>query len=312
MIDINDLVFDYRDKRALFGIGCTIRHGGITALVGPNGAGKTTLIRCVAGLARPLRGTVTFDGVDVHAHPRECHRRMGYLSDFFGVYDELTVRQCLIHAARAHDVARGEVTARVTTAAENLELADRMTEKAGELSRGLRQRLAIAQAIVHRPEFLMLDEPASGLDPEARNMLSRLLTGLRDDGMTILVSSHILAELEHYCTDMLILRDGRVVDHQALSAAEDAGVDLILDLAEPFATLAAVLRDFEGVSRVTVTDSSARLRFSGTEKSRHHLLRTLIEQGVPISGLREDQVSLQQTYFDRMGADGSNQPGSAA
>ncbi len=300
MIDIRDLVFDYPNKRALFGINCTIRPGSITALVGPNGAGKTTLIRCVAGLTMPFGGSVTFDGIDVHAFPRECHRRMGYLSDFFGVYDDLTVRQCLTHAARAYDVDRNEVTEAVAAAAQKLELLDRLKEKAGELSRGLRQRLAIAQAIIHTPDFLMLDEPASGLDPQARDTLSRLLTSLRADGMTILVSSHILAELENYCTDMLILRDGRVADHKRLTATDTTGVQLTIDIAEPFPALAELLQKTDGVSDVTTTDDGARLMFSGDSKARHILLRTLMDNGVAISGLREDQLSLQQAYFDKM------------
>ena len=311
MIDIHDLVFDYPNKRALFGINCTIRPGSITALVGPNGAGKTTLIRCVAGLTTPFGGSVTFDGVDVHAFPRECHRRMGYLSDFFGVYDDLTVRQCLTHAARAYDVDQGNVTECVAAAAQKLGLWDRMNEKAGELSRGLRQRLAIAQAIIHTPAFLMLDEPASGLDPQARDTLSRLLTSLRADGMTILVSSHILAELEDYCTDMLILRDGRVADHRLLSARGDEAIRLMIDLAEPFPALAAMLRNIDGVSEVSVTDGGAALMFSGDGKARHLLLRSLIDKGAAISGLREDQVSLQQAYFDRMASGAPEAAGEA-
>lgn len=309
MIDIRDLTFDYPTKRALFGITCSIRSGGITALVGPNGAGKTTLIRCVAGLTMPHIGSVIFDGMDVHEFPRECHRRMGYLSDFFGVYDELTVRQCLTHAARAHDVDRILVAQCVVAAAQKLELEDRLHEKAGALSRGLRQRLAIAQAIIHTPDFLMLDEPASGLDPEARNTLSRLLTSLRADGMTILVSSHILAELEDYCTDMLILRDGRVVDHRLLADSDDKGSRLMIDLAQPFPGLAEMLRKYDGVSDVAVTDDAAALLFSGDPEARHRLLRALIEQGVPVSGLREDQMSLQQTYFSRMESGGTTQSG---
>jgi len=303
LIDIHDLVFDYPGKRALFGINCTVRPGSITALVGPNGAGKTTLIRCVAGLTVPFGGSVDFDGVDVHAFPRECHRQMGYLSDFFGVYDDLTVRQCLTHAARAYDVDRDMVAPGVVAAAQKLELEDRLNQKAGELSRGLRQRLAIAQAIIHTPDFLMLDEPASGLDPEARNTLSRLLTSLRADGMTILVSSHILAELEDYCTDMLILRDGRVADHRVLAeTAEDTGIRLMIDLAEPFSALVTLLQTLDGVSQVAETEDGAALIFTGDGKARHLLLRTLIDKGVPVSGLREDQVSLQQAYFDRMAA----------
>ena len=134
------------------------------------------------------------------------------------------MRRCLAYKAAAHAVLRGDIDQSVGRAAERVQISDLLDRKAGQLSRGQRQRLAIAQAIVHRPEVLLLDEPASGLDPEARWSLSSLLTGLREDGMTLIVSSHILAELEDYSTDVLILRDGRVVEHRALAGAA-AGAD---------------------------------------------------------------------------------------
>jgi ABC-2 type transport system ATP-binding protein len=158
----------------------------------------------------------------------------------------------------------------------------------------------------------MLDEPASGLDPQARDTLSRLLTSLRADGMTILVSSPILAELENYCTDMLILRDGRVADHQILSDTGKTEVRLMIELAEPFPALAAMLRNIDGVSDIAVTNDQATLMFSGDGSARHLLLRSLIDNGVPISGLREDQPSLQQAYFERMDTDAPKNAGDAA
>ena len=297
MIDIQDLVFEYPTKRALFDVNCTVRTGSITALVGPNGAGKTTLIRCIVGLHAPFSGRVLFGGIDVHEHPRDCHRRMAYLSDFFGVYEQLSVRQCLTYTARAYDVAPGAVETVVEAAAARLGIADRLHEKAGALSRGLRQRLAIAQAIVHEPEFLVLDEPASGLDPEARHSLSALLTGLREAGMTLLVSSHILAELEGYCTDMIIMRDGRVIDQRPLAADGAAARRLRLDLARPSARLATLLEAREEVSQVTVDGTAAIFLFQGDAAAQADLLRALIEAGVEVAAARDDRENLQDAYI---------------
>tara|TARA_R110002110_G_scaffold1358_3_gene5722 strand:+ start:5649 stop:6581 length:933 start_codon:yes stop_codon:yes gene_type:complete len=297
MIEVKNLIFEYPTKRALHDVSCIIKTGSITALVGPNGAGKTTLIRCIVGLHGPFSGQVLFDGVDVHEHPRDCHRRMAYLSDFFGVYDQLTVRQCLTYTARAYGVPGDQVRTVVEAAAERLKLTDRLREKAGALSRGLRQRLAIAQAIVHEPEFLVLDEPASGLDPEARQSLSMLLIGLRDAGMTLLVSSHILAELEGYCTDMLIMREGRIIDSRQLAGDLTDARRLRIDLASPSDALFALLEAIPGVAQVSVEENVATLLFNGDMAAQQGLLKSLVGAGVPVAGLREDRIALQDAYI---------------
>src|SRR5262249_14391163 len=149
MIRVENLTFDYPGHRALSDISFAIEPRTITALVGPNGAGKTTLLRCLAALDRPGVGRVLLDGIDVHDTPRVAHERMAFLPDFFGVYDDLTVRQCLDYKARAHGVAGGRRSMAIGSAAERLGLSDRLNEHAGTLSRGLKQRLAIAQAIIH-------------------------------------------------------------------------------------------------------------------------------------------------------------------
>ena len=149
MIEVSNLVFEYPGKRALNGVSFRIEPGNITALVGPNGAGKTTLLCCMAALEVPLHGEVYIDGENINEDPRACHRKLGYLSDFFGLYDELSVRQCLLHAAASRGILANEQVRVVEQAAIRLGIADRFEIKAGALSRGLRQRLAIAQAVVH-------------------------------------------------------------------------------------------------------------------------------------------------------------------
>ncbi|MDD1606888.1 MAG: ABC transporter ATP-binding protein, partial [Methylococcaceae bacterium] len=216
MINVEQLIFEYPNLRALDEVSFHIPQGSITALVGPNGAGKTTLLRCMAALDQPMSGNIRIDGIDVLEHPRECHRIIGYLSDFFGLYDRLTVRQCLHYVARAQGIADEDCEAAIAKVSKGLYITDRLDVLAGTLSRGLRQRVAIAQAIIHSPRVVLLDEPASGLDPEARHELAELFLELQKQGMTLLVSSHILAELEAYSTDMLVLRQGRIIEQVAI------------------------------------------------------------------------------------------------
>src|SRR5258706_4950232 len=195
MIEIRDLVFEYPGHRALAGVTLNIVKGSITALVGPNGAGKTTLLRCMAALETPYAGSVTIDGLDTREAPRAIHAGLGYLPDFFGLYDALSVRRCLHYAARAHGIAAQAAAGAAQAAAARVGLSDRMEQAAGALSRGLRQRLAIAQTIVHQPKVLLLDEPAAGLDPKARRDLFPLLLFLRGNGMDLGVAFHILGAL---------------------------------------------------------------------------------------------------------------------
>jgi len=211
MIEVKNLVYEYPTKRALHGVSFSVQPRTITALVGPNGAGKTTLLRCLAALEMPYDGEVWIDGLDTRVSPRAIHASLGYLPDFFGLYDALSVKRCLYYSARVHGIDTQNADAAVAKAAERVGLSDRINSLAAELSRGLRQRLAIGQSIVHEPRVLMLDEPASGLDPSARRELSQLLVSLKDQGMTLVVSSHILSELEDYSSEMIIIDDGHIV-----------------------------------------------------------------------------------------------------
>jgi ABC-2 type transport system ATP-binding protein len=214
IIETKDITYIYTEEKALNNVSFSIEEGSITALAGPNGAGKTTLMRCLAGLDKPYAGSIRINGIDAQEQPRDIHRITGYLSDFFGLYDALSVRQCLTYFAWSRLIPHDYMQTQIDWLIDLLGLEDVIDKKAGELSRGWRQRVGIAQSIIHNPKLLILDEPASGLDPEARQKLSNILRTLRKDhGMSIIVSSHILSELEDYCDSMLILRNGQLIDH---------------------------------------------------------------------------------------------------
>ena len=306
IISVRDLNFAYPTKRALSDISFDIPAGSITAMVGPNGAGKTTLLRCLAGLDTPYHGSVNVAGVDVLADPREAHRRIGYLRDLFGLYDELTIRQCLMYQALANNLPRKNRHQAVEDVAAQLNLTDRLEQTTGTLSRGLRQRVAIGQTIIHKPTVILLDEPASGLDPEARSSLSTLLLRLREEGMTLVVSSHILAELEDYSTHMMIVRGGRVLDFSAIeNAATRTLKRLYVQLAAMDAPaqhgLLALLGDYAGVSDSVATATGAAFGFSGDAAAQHRLLTAMLAAGLPVHAFGEIIRSMQDVYFEKLG-----------
>ena len=297
MIRISGLVFEYPGHRALHGVSLTVQGQAITALVGPNGAGKTTLLRCMAALETPYAGQVTIDGLDTREAPRAIHTRLGYLPDFFGLYDALSVRRCLHYAARAHGIAAQDAVGAVEAAAARTGIADRMDQAAGALSRGLRQRLAIAQAIVHRPKVLLLDEPAAGLDPQARRDLSGLLLALKADGMTLVVSSHILAELEDYSDRMIIVDKGRIAGGEAIALRDAARSRVRIALAVPREGLAAFLQRQTGVAIIEADDTQASLGLEGGAAERAALLAALVQDGFAVASFSEDVRNLEDVYF---------------
>ncbi len=299
MIEVRELVYEYPSKRALDRVSLTVAPQTITALVGPNGAGKTTLLRCIAALAVPYSGSVSIDGLDTREAPRQIHERLGYLPDFYGLYDELSVRRCLSYTARSRAIVPALVSGAVEKAARRVGLVDRLETKAGELSRGLRQRLAIGQAIVHEPKVVLLDEPAAGLDPQARRDLSGLLRRLCEGGMTLVVSSHILAELEDYCSEMIIVEAGRVVGGKPIKVRDDERPRYLVELA----TARSDLRDFltgTGVDVLEADDHHALIVFTRNPGARAKLLRDLVNGGFDVASFGESSKALEDAYFSQM------------
>jgi ABC-2 type transport system ATP-binding protein len=297
MIDVTDLVYEYATLRALKGVSLRVMPQTITALVGPNGAGKTTLLRCLAALDVPYSGHVLIDGLDTAASPREIHTRLGYLPDFYGLYDELSVRRCLVYSARAHGIASAQVNDAVNRAAARVGLSDRMDTPAGELSRGLRQRLAIGQTIVHEPRVLLLDEPAAGLDPQARRDLSALLLSLKEAGMTLVVSSHILAELEDYCSEMIVIEGGRVVGGKPVKVRDVERPRYILEIATARSDLKEFLAARAGLDVVEVDEHHALFTFTRNPTARSKLIRDLVTAGFELSSFGESTKALEDLYF---------------
>ena len=306
IIVVKDLTFDYQGFRALNQVSFSIPAGSVTALVGPNGAGKTTLLRCIAALDTPLSGSVHVAGLDVFEFVRDVHRRMGYLSDNFGLYNELTVAQGLQYAARSQGLGAKAIATAVRDTAQSLGLSSKLNNQAKTLSRGQRQRLAIGQAIVHGPQVLLLDEPASGLDPEARSTLAQVFRNLQAQGMTLLVSSHILAELDEYSTHMLAINQGQVLKHRALEPplAPDASSQrrLRMQFQGEANNASAWLAQQPQVHVTHAEGSYVELLLDGDSALQADLVRSCIQAGHDLLQISTVTENLQQSYLRSLAA----------
>ncbi len=299
MITVENLNFDYPDKRALFDVSFSIETGSVTALVGPNGAGKTTLLRCIAALERYHSGKITIGGLDVADHPREVHHVTGYLSDFFGLYDTLTLRQCLTYMAWCQRVPALDVNKRVIDMALDTGLDKMLDQRAGTLSRGYRQRLGIALALIHDPKLIILDEPASGMDPEARVHLSAMMRKLRAAGKTVIVSSHILNELEDYCTDMLVIQGGRVAEHVKLQDYKAQAVrTLNIGITNLGVAHLEILKKQPGLTVKSTDKDMATCEYAGSLEEQQKMLQSLMAAGVPVYTFSVSTHKLADAYMD--------------
>jgi ABC-2 type transport system ATP-binding protein len=223
VIDVDALVFDHPCGPVLRGVSFVVRAGAMVGLVGPAGAGKSTLLRCIATLETPGAGRITVAGRDTERDPRGVHAVLGYVPAAFGLYDALTVGQCLRFAARSRGVPIADAEDAAVAAAEMTGLAGRAPTRAGELSPSDRARLAFAQAVVHRPRVLLLDAPIS--QASAGDALCPLIQRFAGAGMTLMVSAPSVAELPPGCTDLLELEGGRIAGEglRRLQPAETAG-----------------------------------------------------------------------------------------
>jgi len=301
VIELIDLRKEYDNLVAVQDLNLTIPQGEIFGLIGPNGAGKTTTIRMACGLLMPTLGKAVVDGVDVAREPERALRSIGYLSDFFAVYEDLKVWEYLDYFAHAYKVIEGDIPARVTEVIAQVALEVKRDALIRGLSRGMKQRLGIARAIIHRPKVLLLDEPASGLDPKARLELRNLLRSLRDQGTTILISSHILTELEGFCTSIGIMEKGRMVRSgriEEVTAAEHLVRDMRIGwVGDSTAAIESKLAGHAHVSNVQLGAGSGTFQFAGSEEEMATLLSELVGAGVRVKAFAEVKQTVEDLYM---------------
>lgn len=306
MLVLDGLTRYYGSFLALDHLSLTIHDGELHGFVGPNGAGKTTTMRILATLLKPTEGTATLDGVDVVGRPREIRRLMGYMPDFFGVYDRLKTWEYLDFYARCYGFGPRERGHMTDSLLELVNLTDKRDSYVDVLSRGMKQRLCLARALIHDPRLLILDEPASGMDPRARAEMKGILRTLKDMGKTVLISSHILPELSEMCDSLTIIDHGRLVfsgsveelgRHMSGNApirvrlAGDAGVEAV-------ESAVSLIRQYPGVTGVGREEGNVlTVNFEGNEEATMGLLRQLAGE-TPLVDFHRPPLNLEKVFME--------------
>ncbi len=298
------IVKRYGSTVAVAGVDLTVEAGEIFGLVGPNGAGKSTTLRILATLLRPTAGEAEVAGFSVTRNPDQVRRVIGFMPDVFGVYDDMKVWEYLDFFARCYGIP---ATARRRIIGDLLELVDLAHKRDSyvqTLSRGMQQRLCLAHSLVHDPQILLLDEPASGLDPRARVELRELLRELRSLGKTILISSHILPELEELCTSVAIvdrgqvLAQGRVADiERRLRFGAVLRVRLLADAGGLEAARERFEADADVASATILDDGTIELGFRGDDAASARLLAETVRAGLPVVSFARAASDLEELFL---------------
>jgi len=273
--------------------------GEVFGLVGPNGAGKTTTLKMICGLMLPTAGRITVNNVDVEREPEAAQQYIGYLADFFSVYDDLKAWEYVEHFALAYKIEPAKVHRRVREVIGLMGLESKYDAMVGSLSRGMKQRLGIARAIVHDPPLLVLDEPASGLDPKARLELKELIRRLNRDGKTVFITSHVLSDLEEICTSLAIMEKGKLLRVGKITdVMRGAGKTrrVRIKLAAGGFALGAWLAERPGVSEVKEQGLEAEMVFPGTDAELAALVRDAVHAGAPLCGVEEKGETLEALF----------------
>jgi ABC-2 type transport system ATP-binding protein len=295
-IEVDGVRRAFGDVLAVDDISLTARPGEVTALIGPNGAGKTTLLLMLATLLVPDRGSIRIDGHDPVTAPAEVRARVGWMPDGFGTWDSLTVREVLETIAAAYRIPALQARARVEELLHTVHLADLADRRARVLSRGQKQRLGLARALVNDPTVLLLDEPASGLDPRSRIELRDILRSLAAQGRTVLVSSHILTELQEVADRAVIVARGRSMQTQRLDgeAVGATSTGWRIDSLDPD-LLSGFLRQHR-VPAQQVHGGMLEVEVAG-EESAARLLTDLIGAGVRVTAFTPTRGALESAYL---------------
>jgi ABC-2 type transport system ATP-binding protein len=298
------LVKRYDRTVAVAGIDLDIDQGEIFGLVGPNGAGKTTTLRMLATLLRPDAGTAEINGWSVTRNPDEVRRVLGFMPDAFGVYDDMKVWEYLDFFARCYGLPAAGRRRMIGDLLELVDLGDRRDAYVQDLSRGMQQRLCLAHALVHDPQVLLLDEPASGLDPRARVELRELLRELRSMGKTIVISSHILPELEELCTSVAIVDRGQVLAQGRVSEIEQRlrfgavlRMQLLLEGDELAAARDRLAAEPDVASATILPDGTVELGFRGDDAAAARLLASAVAAGLPVASFARAASDLEELFL---------------
>ncbi|WP_460292638.1 ABC transporter ATP-binding protein [Clostridium tertium] len=300
MLVIKNLEKSYGKFKAINGLNLEIEKGEIFGFIGPNGAGKSTTMKIVSGLLSPDSGEVYVDGIDAIKNNKALKDKIGYMPDFFGVYDNLRAIEYLEFYASIYGIVGEEARKLSMDLLELVNLQDKWDANVDGLSRGMKQRLCLARCLVHNPELLILDEPASGMDPRARFEMKGILKNLKEMGKTIIVSSHILSELGEICTRIGIIKNGSIVcegtvEEVMLRASGTAPINITV-MENPEKAI-EVLKQIPDVKEISLDGNKVTASVAGGDKEAKEILKALVTQEVSVIGFAKAVGNLEDVFI---------------
>lgn len=302
LIEARDLSRRYGERSAVSGLNLTLRKGEILGLLGPNGAGKSTTMKMLAGVLAPSEGGVRIKGVALAEDAKRAKQNLGYLPEQPPVYPELTVDEYLHYCAGLHGVARGERAAATARVKQSCGLNDVAQRLIGNLSKGYQQRVGIAQAIIHRPAVVILDEPTVGLDPIQIREIRTLIKELGEQ-YSVIISSHILPEIQAVCSRVMIINRGRVVYAEPLQASGSESFSNVL-AAFRYPPSPEALHVIPGVDHVEKLDGDLwRLQIAGTADPREAIASAAVHGGWGLQELRAERHTLEEIFVELTSGD---------
>ncbi len=300
ILELQNLSKQFRNVTAVWNLSLSLSEGDVFGFIGPNGAGKTTTIKMLATLLRPSSGTASIAGHDILTAPERVRSIVGYMPDFFGVYSDIRVWEYLDFFAAAYRIPRsqrGQVIDGVLTLTD---LGNKRHAYVDELSRGMKQRLCLAKTLVHDPKVLLLDEPASGLDPRARIEIRELLKELQAMGKTIFISSHILAELSDFCNKIGIIENGQLIvagDVHEIMERIKGHLRLQISVQGDTEGATHILAQQPGIGEMEVRNHLIQADFSGGRDELPRLLKALVDAGLEIASFGEEEMDLEDIFI---------------
>ncbi|MDD7792885.1 ABC transporter ATP-binding protein [Clostridium sp. 'White wine YQ'] len=300
MLVIKNLEKSYGRFKALNGLNLEIKKGEIFGFVGPNGAGKTTSMKIISGLLSPDSGEVYIEGIDAIKDNKVLKEKIGYMPDFFGVYDNLTALEYLEFYASIYGILGEEGRKLSLELLELVNLADKRDSNVNGLSRGMKQRLCLARCLVHNPELLILDEPASGMDPRARFEMKNILKNLKDMGKTILISSHILPELAEICTNLGIIEKGKLIVQgtvEEIMIKMNHSRPIKLKVLSKVEEAISILAELPNIDKPIQNENEILFGFKGKEKEVHEILKQLIDRDIDVISFTQENGSLEDVFM---------------
>ncbi len=300
ILEVNSIRKEFGTVVAVNDVSLSVDKGQVWGLIGPNGAGKTTLLRILATVLRPTSGSVRLLGYDLAKEYLAIRKHIGFLPDFFNLYNDLTLRECLEFFAKAYKVEDKLISQRIDEVLDYIELQSKRNDFIRHLSRGMVQRMGVGVLLVHDPDVFLLDEPASGLDPKARIQLRAILTKLSREGKTIIISSHILTELSGFCSHIALMNEGKMVLQGAVDEIQQKVFDsrkIRVSVLENCDQAVRLIKEFPDTKIGTVQDNEITVEISAGESELAALNSHLVSKGIKVFSFGEEKTDLEDLFM---------------